>query len=504
MTEEAIQATPDSAGLQDAAPELAPITESKRIDAMDILRGIAVIGILLMNIEWFGRSIQDLGSFDSSLTGLDHAVGWLIRCFVEGKFYKLFALLFGMGFAVMLIRAREVGRPFGAWFTRRMAVLFAFGLLHMVFLWGGDILHDYAFAGILMLGWIYLLQTKRFKKFDNPKSILRIALIWMAFPFLMSSAAGLGFGVWFDQDQLSARWDDESQIATLVTARMELLPTEIDDTANDAIEEIVGDPVPDVVKDEEETGDEENELSKEEEIEKTVSETVERKQEREADKREEIEAFTNGSYWQATKYRLHHAGEMLRVTPFFTFLILLPIFLMGYWLIASGVLRNHQDNRHIFQPMAIIGMSFGLFITIGGMLVMQHPVTKISNSLQATGNTLFFLGQYVLCAGYLGTIILLLGSPAWSKRLGRFAPLGRMALTNYIMHSVILTTMFYGYAGGLFGEISRAPQMLIVAAIIVFQMVFSSWWLSRYRFGPLEWLWRSMTYKALQPMKISA
>jgi uncharacterized protein len=138
------------------------------------------------------------------------------------------------------------------------------------------------------------------------------------------------------------------------------------------------------------------------------------------------------------------------------------------------------------------------------MMVMQHPVTKISNSLQATGNTLFFLGQYVLCAGYLGTIILLLGSPAWSKRLGRFAPLGRMALTNYIMHSVILTTMFYGYAGGLFGEISRAPQMLIVAAIIVFQMVFSSWWLSRYRFGPLEWLWRSMTYKALQPMKIPA
>jgi uncharacterized protein len=79
---------------------------------------LALIGILLMNIEWFGRSILELGTFDESLTGFDHAVGWLIRCFVEGKFYKLFALLFGMGFAVMLLRARESGKPFGAWFTR--------------------------------------------------------------------------------------------------------------------------------------------------------------------------------------------------------------------------------------------------------------------------------------------------------------------------------------------------------------------------------------------------
>jgi uncharacterized protein len=76
-----------------------------------------------------------------------------------------------------------------------------------------------------------------------------------------------------------------------------------------------------------------------------------------------------------------------------------------------------------------------------------------------------------------------------------------MALTNYIMQSVILTTIFYGYAGGLFGEISRAPQMLIVLAIVAFQIYFSRWWLNRYRFGPLEWLWRSLTYQSLQAMK---
>jgi uncharacterized protein len=285
---------------------------------------------------------------------------------------------------------------------------------------------------------------------------------------------------------------------------MESLPVEIEYGTDEATEEDSGEPDVDFATDSEESGDDEKELSKEEEIEKSVGEKVERKQERNAEEKEELEALTQGNYWQATKYRIHHAGEMLRITPLFTFVILLPVFLMGYWLIASGVLRNHRDNGHIFKPMAIIGMSFGLFITLGGMMVMQHPVTNVSNVLQATGNTLFFLGQYVLCAGYLGTIIVLLGSPAWSRRLARFAPLGRMALTNYIMHSVILTTMFYGYAGGLFGEISRAPQMLVVVAIIIFQMNFSRWWLSRYRFGPLEWLWRSLSYNAIQPMKITS
>ena len=504
MTDEAIQAPASETSLPENAPQLTPITESNRIDAMDILRGIAVIGILLMNIEWFGRSIQELGTFDPSLTGLDHAFGWLIRCFVEGKFYKLFALLFGMGFAVMLIRAREKGRPFGAWFTRRMLVLFAFGLLHLVFLWGGDILHDYAFAGFLMLGWTYLLQTRRFRRFDNPASILKIALIWMAFPFLMSSVAGLGFGAWFDHDKLTTRWQEESQIAAAVNARMESLATEMNTATEEPERSEDADAEDDSSVSEPAPKTEDEELSDEERLEKAINERVERRQERDENVKKEVEAFSEGSYWQATKYRLHHAGQVLQFTPVFTVLILLPIFLLGYWLIASGVLKNHRENRHIFKPMAIIGMSFGLFITTGGLTIIQHPVTSESNILQAAGNTLFFLGQYVLCAGYLGTIVLLMGSPSWSARLSRFAPMGRMALTNYIMHSVILTTIFYGYAGGLFGQVSRAPQMLIVAAIVIFQMYFSSWWLSRYRFGPLEWLWRSMTYKAIQPMKVTS
>jgi uncharacterized protein len=82
--------------------------------------------------------------------------------------------------------------------------------------------------------------------------------------------------------------------------------------------------------------------------------------------------------------------------------------------------------------------------------------------------------------------------------------MGRMALTNYIMHTVILASIFHGYAGGYYGEIGRGPQLLIVAAILIMQLYLSTWWLGRYRFGPLEWVWRSLTYKSMQPMRITS
>ena len=472
-----------------------PIAKSERIDAMDILRGLAIVGILLMNIEWFSRSIFTLGTIETSLTGLDHATGWLIRCFVEGKFYKLFALLFGMGFAVMLIRAREVGRPFGAWFSRRMAVLFVIGVLHMVFLWGGDILHDYAIAGFMLLGWILLLQRKRFQKYDNPRSFLKLALIWLAVPIMLSAVAGIGFSVSIDNARLTERWEMESTISELAWAQWDGMS---DEQKASPPEDEESDP-------ESEKSDEEAaepELSDEEEIAQSVKALIEGKQDLTKKQEEEIEALTNGSYWEATKFRAKFAGFMLMLTLPISLTVLIPIFLLGYWLISSGILKNHRENGHIFKPMAWIGMTFGLVFTVAALLLLHHPATKVSGIFQGVGQILFLTGQYAMAAGYLGLTMRLLSSDSWSRRLSKFAPMGRMALTNYIMHSVILTTLFYGYAGGMYGQISRAPQMLIVVAIILFQLYFSAWWLKRYRFGPLEWLWRSLTYKQRQPMRI--
>lgn len=516
---------------QQSLPEkFAPITVAERIDAMDILRGLALVGILLMNIEWFSRALTNLGSQDTSLTGLDHAIGWLIRCFVEGKFYKLFALLFGMGFAVMLIRAKAAERPFGAWFSRRMLVLIALGIFHMVFLWGGDILHDYGVAGLLLLGWVTLLQKPRFKKYDNPNSFFKLSIVWLSVPILLTVMGGISFGLFNDNNDLTTQWQEQIQVTervnaikleheTLLQQKTEALAevtaterlvesstmpeTNITNTMQENI--AVTDSVN--INDELATTsdinkDNSTELTAEELIDLQAQSIVDQQlvMQQEVDK--EITAFTTGSYWQATEFRLNFTLFMLMFTLPFAFTMLLPIFILGYWLVSSGIMQNYHQHANAFKIMAYVGVGLGAILEVSGLLVAQHPAAIEIMLLQGVGEALFFIGQFVMTVGYFGLVMRLLTHEKWQKRLAVFAPMGRMALTNYIMHSIVLTSIFYGYAGGYFGEISRAPQMLLVLAIIIFQLLFSRWWLSSYAFGPLEWLWRCLSYKKLQPMRI--
>ena len=182
--------------------------------------------------------------------------------------------------------------------------------------------------------------------------------------------------------------------------------------------------------------------------------------------------------------------------------VLMPIFILGFWLVITEKITKHQQNQTFFKAIARIGLMVGIPLNIASLLIIQHPAAGISGVLQGVGQMLFYIAQYILSAGYLGLVVCALNKHRWQKILSVFTPMGQMALTNYLMHSVILTCIFYGYAGGQYGEISRAPQMLLVFGIIIFQLIFSKWWLNRYRFGPMEWLWRSLTYKKRQPMKL--
>jgi uncharacterized protein len=513
---------------------LQPVSVNERIHVLDILRGFALIGILLMNIEWFGRPISELGSFNSDLTGLDHAVGWLIRCFVEGKFYKLFALLFGMGFAVMLTQAMEKGRPFGAWFIRRMLVLFVIGMLHMVFIWEGDILHDYAVAGLLFLGLIYLFRTPSFENYNNPSSILKVALWWLSLPIILTILAGTGFGSVWDRQSLAERWEESEQIAALVQtmeqkAKHEKLVSKnntldmlVDSTAKKSAalnENIINATEKRVPADtdtrqvmiekgplysepvEQDSADNSDENEQAPTPEQQAQSIIDEKAENQEEIALEIAALKKGSYWQATVYRANASLFQLAITPLFVLGMLLPIFMMGYWLVASGVIRNHMQYPRLFRQLARVGLGVGLSTTVAGLMVMEHPAVERITLLQGVGNGLFTIGQFFMAAGYLGLLVRLLAFSKWSKILHKLVPFGRMALTNYILQSVILTSIFYGYAGGMYGEISRAPQMLIVLAILVVQIPLSSWWLKHYQFGPLEWVWRSLTYKRWQSFK---
>lgn len=467
----------------DPTTPLQPVAESQRIEVMDILRGFALIGIIFMNVEWFTRPVSELGSFDTTLTGLDHAAGWLVRCFVEGKFYKLFTLLFGMGFAVMLLRAQDAGRPFNAWFARRMIVLFAIGMLHAIVIWPGDILHAYAIGGLVFLLWIHAFRTRRLRRFGNPGAFLKIGIVWLVLPMFVASIAGLVYSTGTDNAGLETSWATDMHVATAVEERLAEPPEPPPE--DDAI-----DAAPD-----------ESALTEEQRIERRIDAQVERKREQESRVEAEERAVSGGSLLDGVAYRWSILPQILGQSVGFTVLLMIPIFLIGYWFIASGVLRDHRRHKTLFRSMAWIGMIAGLFLSVGSLMILQHPAYDVSRSLKPVAGMLFHTSQFFLSAGYVGIIVLLSDSPYARKALTILAPFGRMALTNYILQSVFLAAIFHDVGAGWYGEVSRSYQVLIAAAIVVIQIAYSSWWLKRFRFGPLEWVWRCATYKSLQPIR---
>ena len=167
---DAAPATEQSATLPSPEP-FTPVAESQRIEALDVVRGFALLGIFLMNIEWFNRPVESLSEgMPRGLTGLDWLASWFIAYFVQGKFWTIFSLLFGMGFAVMLTRAEQAGREFRKVYLRRVLALAMFGAAHFILLWEGDILFSYA-VGALMLMALEEMPTTR-RKYATPRSWL--------------------------------------------------------------------------------------------------------------------------------------------------------------------------------------------------------------------------------------------------------------------------------------------------------------------------------------------
>lgn len=484
-----------------AAP-LSPIPAWQRIDVMDVLRGFALIGILMMNIEWFNRPIASLGSFDRELIGLDYSAGWFVKVFIEGKLYKLFALLFGMGFAVMLLRAQEQGRAFAALFTRRMAALFLFGVLHLFLLWNGDILHDYAVGGLAMMGFLWLLNKPRLQRFNNPTSIMRFSVFMLIAPFIAMTVWGLGYGISVDQSEIKTHYEESLQGFQRYTKQVEEFKVKPENERWAIIAEHEKQQEADEKNNASEAEKKTNSLTAEQRIEKLVKERYAQRLQQEKEQMEERTALTSDSYWDATLHRVKAGLFHLAVTPGFVLLMLLYIFLLGYWLIVSGKMRDTAKHLGFFRALMYIGLGFGVVLNLSAIMLTVHSAARAADVIQAVAGGLFNLGQYVLCAGYLGAFVVLINSNRWRKLVLWLAPLGRMALTNYLTHSLILSTLFYGYGFAQFGHISRGPQMLIVVAIIAVQWLFCRWWLSRYLYGPMEWVWRCITYWKRQPLRI--
>ncbi len=407
-----------------AAPSVKPV--QRRLEHLDVLRGFALFGILLVNFQWFTRPLQAivLGA-DPGLEGLDLAADWLIRALAEGKFYPLFSILFGAGFALMAERAEARRAPFWGLYLRRLLILLLFGAAHLVLIWAGDILLVYALTGFVMVALFRNTPARRLWKW---------ALAFIALPLLLMWLAALS--IWATQG-------DPELHASIVA-----------DFEADAWS-----------------------------LEESVAEAA--------------ATHAAGSWTDNVAQRLEDGRFMLANFAFWIPPIL-GYFLLGRWLIATRRLLEPDRHRLFFRRWRSRGLLLGLPLAVAGAVTMHGANASIPSLNVATGLTFTTLGALLLALAYLSLVVL------GSERLRFLAPAGQMALTNYLCQSLVWTWILYGHGLGLWNEIPRAWQPLLVVAFFAAQVALSRLWLKRFRFGPAEWLWRSLTYAQRQPMRVRA
>lgn len=405
-----------------AAPPgpLRPVASSERVETIDILRGLALFGILAANIRGFAGPAAAYMMPSAFWPALhDRLAQTFIDTFIQGKFITIFAFLFGVGFAVQFERASERGAKFGWTYSRRLAVLLAFGLIHGLLIWFGDILLMYALDGFLLLF---------FRKRQNKTLAIWATLLLLFMPALVTLM----------------------YVAALSGAKLPDFP------------------VPTAAA-----------LAQ---LERT---------------------FEDGSWLAIQQQRMRDAVSYNYNYFFFIGWNILGLFLLG--VLAWRKRFFHPTPESL--PRYRAAMWWGLGIGIGGNVAASllkwiydpppMPTTVASYAMMM----LSLIATLFLSLGYICAVILLCQSDAWRARLRRFGAIGRTALSNYLLQSIIGTLLFYSYGLGLFGDLGPAALLPLTFVIFAIQAVISPWWIERFRFGPVEWLWRRLTYRGPLPMR---
>ncbi|MDR3618474.1 MAG: DUF418 domain-containing protein [Paludisphaera borealis] len=431
-------------------PRPAPVKASDRLFSVDALRGFALLGILAMNIVGFGW--PGAAYSDPTRAGggtVDLAVWFVNHLLFDGKMMTLFSMLFGAGLVMMNDRAEARGASLRGVYFRRIFWLLVIGAIHGYLIWDGDVLFLYAECGLVL----YFFRNLR------PRTLIAVGLALT----LGLVPVVLGLGAAADAlKRVSARVD--AQIAAGET------PSKLDRRLRDLW-------IDDLQK------------------EFTPSPEQQTKQ-----WNEEMEVY-RGGYLGIVKHRF---WDVLIVQ---TIGFLLGGFLfaggrmfLGMGLMKLGVFGGERSPR-FYAWTAALGYGIGLPLMVVDAVEQFRHGFKDEYFLHG-GEFYNAFGSLVVAIGHVGLVVLIIKSGALVGLTRRLAAVGRMALSNYLTHSIVCTTLFYGYGFGLYGQVDRLGLAAIMLAIWIFQLVVSPIWLDRFRFGPAEWLWRSLTYGKLQPMRI--
>ncbi|MEM7053046.1 MAG: DUF418 domain-containing protein [Pseudomonadota bacterium] len=401
-----------------------PTQEQNRLIHLDVLRGFALLGILLVNFALFTAPIQSimLGP-DPSLQGIDATANWLVRWLAEGKFYALFSMLFGAGFALTFLKAEQTGASYRGVYFRRLLTLLLIGTAHMLLVWSGDILLIYATLAFIM--WLLFSRTPQ-------RRLWKWAIFFFLIPVLL---------MWLGALSIAAMQAIGGEEVAAMNAQFEA-----DYAASQAAV--------------------------------AAAATI----------------HAEGSWVENIHQRWQDLIWMAEIAIFWIPAIL-GYFLIGRWLLVSRRLIEPQNHVEFFRKWRLWGLLLGLSLSAAGLYAMHDSQLVVPDIPMALGVTLAQVSAILLSLGYLSTVVLSV------DKLRFLAPAGRMALTNYLVQSLFWTWMFLGYGVGLWGEVPRSLQVLLAFVFFALQIVFSQWWLKRFRFGPAEWLWRSLTYLKAPPMR---
>lgn len=416
-----------------------PTSDANRIESLDVFRGFALLGILLLNIIGFGLLSPSYSSpgFDLVDAGVANVFTWAtIELFAEGAMRCLFSILFGAG--VMLFTTGDNAKS-GWIHYKRTFWLLIFGLFNAyILLWNGDILVTYALAGALL----YLLRNR------SAKSMFIIAAILIALMSLLHFLMAFGLKDSFDAHQRVIQMETAGESAA-INARLR--------DGADSWSEFAAD----------------FEMSNEEADAEVASRTT---------------SYASVFGWNAKK----NSEVYLFVVPVFLFWDALAMMLLGMALYKTGVLQAARSVT-FYKKLMFFGFSAGL-------LINGYEVYKsYSNSFDifatfAQMQSTYHLGRLSIALGYVGLLGWIVKCGYLQSLTARLAAVGRMALTNYLLHSLICAIIFTGLGFGLLGQLQRVELYGVVIAIWLFQLWLSPVWLKQFRFGPVEWLWRTLTY----------
>jgi uncharacterized protein len=393
-----------------------PTSPRDREPTLDVLRGFAMLGVLLANLySLYSLRFVTMGGVRGDGT-LDTAASWFMTLAVQGKAQTLLTCLFGFGFAAQLLRAQARGEPVFAMYVRRLIALFVLGWLHVLLLAWVDVTWGYALVGFFLLA--FLTVSNRTRVIAAIVCMVVPSVLY-AFPSVRPAVHGLLF--------------DRPPPAYMM--------------------EFVGAA----------RGDDWLAMAKQNAV--------------------------MGTLWML-------GGNVLWYVPW-----LLGRFLLGY---VVGAKRWFEGPRlDVFRKLLVIGVAAavpGLILQVFQLLRVIDPRGS-GTAVKAALAVIHEVTVVAQVAVYVALVVLLMQRPLWRRVLGVLAPVGRMPLTTYLMQSAICPVLFYGW--GLGWQTPRpAASVGLACAIFVGQVLFAHLWLRWFRFGPAEWLWRTVVYLRAQPMRV--